>query len=55
MLERPYDGIAVTVVILVSNPVTIGIAVLAARLARWNVSDYLGLVRPQRRDVGQSA
>jgi membrane protease YdiL (CAAX protease family) len=51
MLERPFDGIAVTVIILVSNPITIGIAVLAARLARWNAGDYLALVWAQRRDV----
>jgi membrane protease YdiL (CAAX protease family) len=51
MLSRPFDGIAVTVVILVSNPVTIAIAVLAARITRWNAADYLGLVWPQRRDL----
>lgn len=51
MLLRPFDGIAVTVTILVSNPITIGIAALAARLARWNASDYLGVVWPHRRDT----
>jgi hypothetical protein len=51
MLERPFDGIAVTVIILVSNPITIGIAALAAWLAHWNAGDYLGLVWPRRRDV----
>jgi len=29
----------------------VGISVLAARLARWPVAEYLGLVRPRERDV----
>jgi uncharacterized protein len=51
LLDRPFDAMAVTVIILVSNPIAIAIAALAARLAHWNVADYLGLAAPPRRDV----
>jgi membrane protease YdiL (CAAX protease family) len=51
ILETPYDGVLVTLFILISNPVTIAVLVLAVRLAHANVADYLGLVWPQKRDV----
>jgi membrane protease YdiL (CAAX protease family) len=51
ILETPYDGVLVTLFILISNPVTIAVLVLAVRLARGNVAVYLGLVWPRKRDV----
>jgi uncharacterized protein len=51
ILETPYDGVLVTLFILISNPVTIAVLVLAVRLARGNVADYLGLIWPRKRDV----
>jgi hypothetical protein len=53
LLANPFDGIAVTLFILVANPIMILIAVVAARLARWDVSDYLGLAWAQRHYVVQ--
>jgi membrane protease YdiL (CAAX protease family) len=51
VLDTPYDGELVTLFILVSNPITIVALALAARVARANVADYLGLVWPRRREV----
>jgi len=51
LLETPYDGIAVTVFIAISNPVTIGVIMLAVWLAHASQVDYLALKWPQQRDV----
>jgi len=51
VLDTPYDGVLVTLFILISNPITIAVLALAARLARANPADYLGLVWPQPRYV----
>jgi membrane protease YdiL (CAAX protease family) len=51
ILETPYDGVLVTLFILISNPVTVAVLLLAMRLARGDIADYLGLVWPQKRDV----
>ncbi len=51
LLETPYDGILVTLFIVISNPVTIAVIMLAVWLARGGQADYLGLKWPQRRDV----
>ena len=51
LLESPYDGKLVTLFIAISNPITMVLLVLAARLARWNPADYLALTWPRRRDV----
>jgi uncharacterized protein len=53
LLERPFDGVTVTLAILAANPVMIAIAVVAAWLARWNVATYLGFVWPPTRSVLQ--
>jgi membrane protease YdiL (CAAX protease family) len=51
MLQTPFDGELVTLFILISNPVTIGVLALAVRLAHSNQTEYFALHRPQRRDV----
>ena len=51
IMDTPFDGKLVTLFILVSNPITIAVLWLAARLARANPPDYLGLVWPSKRDV----
>ena len=51
LLETPYDGVLVTLFILVSNPVTVAALVLAVRLAHADVAGYLGLIWPRKRDV----
>lgn len=48
MLATPYDGITVTLVILVSNPIAIAIIALAVRMKRWSIAEYLALVWPDR-------
>lgn len=52
IIDTPYDGVLVTLFILISNPITVAILWLAARLARADAVDYLGLRRPGARDVG---
>ncbi len=47
VLDVPFDGIAVALFILVANPITIAILVLAVRLARASEVEYLALVVPQ--------
>lgn len=51
ILETPYDGISVTLFIAISNPITIGILMLAVWLAHTSQVDYLALKWPQKRDV----
>jgi membrane protease YdiL (CAAX protease family) len=51
LLDTPYDGVLVTLFILISNPITIAVLVLAVRLARADPADYLGLVWPPTRYV----
>ena len=51
ILETPYDGVLVTLFIVISNPVTIAVLVLATWLARANPSDYLALGWPPARYV----
>lgn len=45
------DGAAVTLIILVSTPVEIGLVALFASRRSANVADYLGLVMPKRSDA----
>jgi membrane protease YdiL (CAAX protease family) len=47
VIDVPFDGIAVALFILVANPITIAILVLAVRLARASQVDYLALLVPQ--------
>ena len=51
ILETPFDGELVTLFILISNPVTVGILWLAAWLSKSNPADYLGLRWARRQDV----
>ena len=51
LLETPYDGILVTLFIVISNPVTIAVIMLAVWLSHSDQADYLGLKWPQKRDV----
>jgi membrane protease YdiL (CAAX protease family) len=51
LLDTPYDGILVTLFVVISNPITIGVIMLAVWLARANQADYLGLTWPQTRYV----
>jgi membrane protease YdiL (CAAX protease family) len=49
LMASPYDGAVVTLSVLVINPVSIAVLVLAARLRSADVVEYLGLVPPRRR------
>jgi membrane protease YdiL (CAAX protease family) len=51
ILETPYDGVLVTLFIVISNPVTLGVLMLAVALARSSQTDYLALKLPARRDL----
>ncbi len=51
ILETPYDGVLVTLFIVISNPVTIAVLALAVWLARADPADYLALKWPRARDV----
>jgi membrane protease YdiL (CAAX protease family) len=51
VLDTPYDGILVTLFILISNPVSVAILLLAVGLAKANAADYLALHRASKRDV----
>ena len=51
VLDVPFDGIAVALFILIANPITIAILVLAVRLARASQVEYLALSVPQTRDL----
>ncbi len=49
LLTTSYDGVLVTLFLLVGNPITVAVIALAVRLARAGFFDYLALVWPQRR------
>ncbi len=51
MQASQYDGATVTISVLVLNPVTIGILLLAIRSAGANPVEYLAPVWPSRRDL----
>ena len=51
ILQAPFDGVLVTIFIALSNPVTIGVLVIAVRLARSNLSDYFALKWPTAHDL----
>jgi membrane protease YdiL (CAAX protease family) len=48
-LETPYDGVLVTLFIVISNPVTIAVLAIAIWFARADLADYLALHWPQPR------
>ena len=52
ILETPFDGKLVTLFIVISNPVTIAVLLMAVRFARANPADYLALRRSTARSVG---
>jgi len=47
ILAAPYDGVIVTLSVLVLNPVSVAVLLLAARLRSAKPLEYLGLVRPR--------
>src|SRR5580704_5514695 len=51
ILETPYDGVLVTLFILISNPVTVGVLALAVRFVRADQAEYLALKWPPTRYV----
>jgi CAAX protease family protein len=51
LLATPFDGVVVTLFILISNPLTIAMLALAVRLRRAGQADYLALAWPRTRDV----
>jgi uncharacterized protein len=51
LLQAPYDGVFVTIFIVLSNPVSVAVLALAARLARADLSDYFALKWPSRREL----
>jgi len=51
VLQTPFDGVLVTIFILLSNPVTIGVLAIAVRLARSDLSDYFALKWPAAHDL----
>jgi membrane protease YdiL (CAAX protease family) len=51
ILQTPYDGALVTLFIVISNPVTVGVIVLAIWLAHADPVAYLALQWPRRSDV----
>jgi hypothetical protein len=51
VLDTPYDGILVTLFILISNPISVAILLLAVGLAKADAADYLALHWPNKGDV----
>ncbi len=51
MYAQPYDGVTVTISVLVLNPVTIAVLLLAIRVAGANPIEYLALIWPRKRDL----
>jgi membrane protease YdiL (CAAX protease family) len=51
IVQTPYDGVVVTSFIVISNPVTIGVLMLAVWLRGVPQTEYFALHWPQARDV----
>jgi len=51
VLAAPFDGVLVSQILLVSNPITIALIALAVRLARASFRGYLALEWPRRLDL----
>jgi membrane protease YdiL (CAAX protease family) len=51
LLANPFDGVTVTLFLLIANPIMIGVLALAVRCARAPLDEYLALVWPPRREV----
>jgi membrane protease YdiL (CAAX protease family) len=50
-LANPFDGVTVTLFLLIANPIMILVIALAVRCARAGVADYLALVWPDRHEL----
>jgi membrane protease YdiL (CAAX protease family) len=51
LLATPFDGVLVTLFILIANPITIAVIALAVWLARARQAEYLALKLPPTRDL----
>ncbi len=51
LLATPFDGVLVTLFILIANPITIAVIALAVWLARARQAEYLALKLPRTRDL----
>jgi uncharacterized protein len=51
LLQTPFDGVLVTLFVVISNPIMIGLLALAVWLARSNQRDYFALNWPLGRDL----
>jgi membrane protease YdiL (CAAX protease family) len=51
LLANPFDGVTVTLFLLIANPIMIAVIALAVRCARAPLAEYLALVWPPRREV----
>ncbi len=51
LLANPFDGVTVTLFLLIANPVMIAVIALAVCSARAPLAEYLALVWPPRREV----
>jgi uncharacterized protein len=51
LAAEPYNGVAVTLVTLVTNPVEIACLMGVAALVRWDPAEYLGFVAPRAADI----
>ncbi len=52
LVATPYDGVLLALLLLIANPIMIGLLMLAARLRKTSVLDYLALMWPTMRFVG---
>jgi uncharacterized protein len=51
LLADPYDGVTVTLFLLIANPIMIAVIALAVRCARAGLAEYLALVWPPRHEL----
>jgi membrane protease YdiL (CAAX protease family) len=51
ILTTPFDGTLVTLFIVISNPVTVAVLMIAVRFAGAGQAEYFALQWPRRRDV----
>jgi len=51
LLANPFDGVTVTLFLLIANPIMIAVIALALRCARAPFAEYLALTWPPRREV----
>ena len=51
LLANPFDGVTVTLFLLIANPIMIAVIALAVRCARAPFAEYLALTWPPRREV----